>query len=509
MAVQFAPQSNKSSIGSEVGAGLSDLIASKVDKLKKAQGIKERESIYKAAKLPSWLARIEDPKEREMLHKEYDLTQAYKDESMGLPPWINDLPEQDRNKLIQEFQKLSPEDKDKISEALNNIGAEQFGADDSEDQRQEVLEEKQMGKDAYNQQAQMTEAPIEGQNVAGQYTPLEKNKSSISGLNGLMEAGNGFQRQPSDAQGNQAFLGQDRGTSGQASPGGQPYANGSGLNNSIVGLKKKDKTTPYQKETLDLAKEKIAQKERHFEKNFERDLEKEANKETKERRDSLFNKEKAADEILESVREFRKLEEEGLPGAGYLSLLKDVGLDLPALKGAPAEEYEKIAAGFVKHAKEQFPGRVTDNDLKIFLKQIPSLANSVEGRHRINAILERSANLDKAEFEAYREIVKENKGKIPFDLDIRLHDKMKSKRNAVYKQFREDINKPIPRGGEGKLSTAAWTAAGKIAPAATGALIGSFVPGVGTAAGAAAGHFGPKILKGVAGMFKHHSEEVE
>jgi len=230
MAVQFAPQNNRSSIGSEIGAGLSQLIESKVANLKKAQGIKEREGIYKEAKLPSWLAKIEDPKERAMLHKETNLGASYEDEqqrgyeAQGLPPWLDSLPEQERAKFIEEFQKLSDEDKQKVSKALNNIGAEQYGSDDPEDENGELSEEEQMAQQPNGMQAPNgAEAPVE-----------DRGDQKLSGLNSLMQAGKGFI--PNYGQSNevQSFPAISHGTKGAApsAASAQPYANDAGLNRS-------------------------------------------------------------------------------------------------------------------------------------------------------------------------------------------------------------------------------------------------------------------------------------
>lgn len=240
---------------------------------------------------------------------------------------------------------------------------------------------------------------------------------------------------------------------------------------------------------LDQAEKKISQKERHFEKQLERDERKEALAETKEIRKELFAKKKSAQETIDSIDEMEELEKEGLPGAGQLELLKSLGLDIPALKGAPAEQWEKIAATFVRGAKAQFGARLTDTDLNLFLKQVPSLANSTEGRSRIYATMRRLANLDKAAVDAYEDIVNKNGGIPPLDLDLQLDKALDKKRDAVYKQFKKDLAKEVPEG-ESKLTTALLTGAGKLIGRIPGAMRGGLE---GAAAGAYIGSKGGPI----------------
>jgi len=233
------------------------------------------------------------------------------------------------------------------------------------------------------------------------------------------------------------------------------------------------------------------------ERKLEHDIKKEALSETKDIRKELFAKKNAAMDMLENIREMEDLEQEGLPGAGYVKLLEDFGLDIPALLGAPAEQYNKIAATFVKNAKAQFGNRLTDTDLKEFLKQVPSLSNSPEGRKRINATLKRMANLEIASAEAYEDIVTKNGGIPPLDLDLQLSKALDKKREGVYKQFKKDLAKEVP-AGESSLTTALLSSAGKIAGKIPGAIKGGLE---GAALGAYAGSKGgPITALGGAGL---------
>jgi|GEM_PF-3398871 len=235
---------------------------------------------------------------------------------------------------------------------------------------------------------------------------------------------------------------------------------------------------------LGLEQQKIARKDRS-----------EARAESKVYRDELRHKAKAAKETLESLERFEELEKEGLPGAGYVEFLKNANLDVPALIGAPAEEYNKIAANFIRNAKAVFGARLTDTDLEQFLKTVPSLSNSPEGRKRINANLKRIAQLEVIESEAAKDIIKENGGEVPFDFAEKVDERVDKKRESVYKQFKADLKKKVPEG-ESALATSLLSGAGKLIGSATsGGLKGA---ARGAVAGAAWGRYagGPGALAG-------------
>ncbi len=258
---------------------------------------------------------------------------------------------------------------------------------------------------------------------------------------------------------------------------------------SLKGLNAKQATEIAK---LGIEQQKMARKDRS-----------EARAESKDYRESLREKTKGHKETIESLDRFEELEKEGLPGAGYIEFLKNSGLDIPALVGAPAEEYNKIAANFIRGAKAIFGARLTDTDIEQFLKTVPSLSNSPEGRKRINANLRRIAQLGVIESEAARDIIKENGGEIPFDFADKVDDRVDKKRDSVYKQFKKDLQREVPKG-ESALATSLLSGAGKLVGnipkalkgAATGALAGSYVGSRGGPIGA----LGGGVLGGLAGL---------
>lgn len=124
---------------------------------------------------------------------------------------------------------------------------------------------------------------------------------------------------------------------------------------------------------------------------------------------------KASRENLRRLNDMEKLINEGKLGtAGWHSALRAFGLDIPALKGASAEEYDKIAAEFVRGAKSVFGSRITDADLRAFFRMIPTLENTEDGKRRIIQAFRAIEKGKAVQFNTMRKIYKEQKN--PWDL---------------------------------------------------------------------------------------------
>src|SRR5258708_28699407 len=120
---------------------------------------------------------------------------------------------------------------------------------------------------------------------------------------------------------------------------------------------------------------------------------------------------------------------------------KRAGLDVPALMGADAEEFNKLAQGFLRGAKDQFGGRVTNYEAEQFLKQIPSLSQSPEGRQRVIANMRRVYNQDVILSEIADKIISDNGDVPPLNIDIQVkkaskNDDPNSKYFKYYKKLR-------------------------------------------------------------------------
>lgn len=229
--------------------------------------------------------------------------------------------------------------------------------------------------------------------------------------------------------------------------------------------------------------------------------EKNAREETQKYREDIHEKARSAKKKLRDLTRLDELENEGLESAGYYEFLKRSGFDIPALMNPASQEYDKIATGFIREAGQTFKGKVSNYEADLFLKLIPSLSMSPEGRKRVRAMIKNAEYAELAEEKALNEVIAKY-GYLNRDLMQELVDeKVDNKIEQLSLQFKKDLSKPVPesqnplttaiQAGLGELTAGAKNALpGAIKGAAKGAIIGSVVPGVGTKIGAGLGIIG-------------------
>lgn len=99
------------------------------------------------------------------------------------------------------------------------------------------------------------------------------------------------------------------------------------------------------------------------------------------------------------------------------------------------EEFEKLSADFIRDAKGIFGSRITDADLKAFLKTVPTLSQTDSGKRKIIDNLETFNKASIAEEESLKEILKEHKGKRPADLQFLVQERTKKKLDELAQEF--------------------------------------------------------------------------
>jgi len=251
-----------------------------------------------------------------------------------------------------------------------------------------------------------------------------------------------------------------------------------------------------ERQTLDLKERKFAS-------------EQEARKETRELDtykfvqpylDELNSKAHRASELLTVNERLKELETEGggVSSQSWNEFLTSSGLDTEALRDPNSEEFQKLQQAYTKGAKDIYGSRVTNFDLEQFLKGIPQLSNTPEGRKRLIANFDMQYNLARKERDLAYDIIEKNKGIPPKNLAYLVDKKMSKAKDEAAKQFKKDLKRPVP-GASSKAAVLGAKLAGKgvalagktistLAPAAVGAGLGTLVGGpVGTAIGGTAG----------------------
>lgn len=214
---------------------------------------------------------------------------------------------------------------------------------------------------------------------------------------------------------------------------------------------------------------------------------------SKETRKEIVQKAQAARQDLKDLNRLEDLEKEGkLDTPGYVEFLKRSGLDIPALMEPGSEEFQKVAATFMRNASTYLGGRVSNYELEQFLKTIPSLSQSPDGRKRVISNLKYITRSALEYNDAMKEVIAENKGIPPYDLDEQIDTKVEKRLDKLANQFKKDLERPVPKA-QNKMVTALQ--------ASLGSAIGTMAPVVAKAGAGAAigGAFGGPVGAGIGG----------
>jgi len=159
-------------------------------------------------------------------------------------------------------------------------------------------------------------------------------------------------------------------------------------------------------------------------------------KDTRKDIDSAYKSAKDQNLILSRMEEIDK---EGKTISPAMTALFDK-LDIPIsiLRNPESEEFQKLSQNLMKGVT-QYGNRILQVEFANFMKQIPTLLNSKEGRSRIirNMKLLNQINLDT--YETKKQILKENKGVPPLDL----FDQVQERVQPNLEKIQSELSKPI------------------------------------------------------------------
>lgn len=207
-------------------------------------------------------------------------------------------------------------------------------------------------------------------------------------------------------------------------------------------------TKPFQSPTIRLAENKFgfqqkeAEKAEKFrEKQFDAKEKALAFKETKPERIQISDRARGARTNMARLTKMEQLNNKGnLNSPLYLEGLKTFGIDIDALKTPDTQEFNKLSIDFLSDANKVFGGRVTNYDAQTWLKRIPSLMQSKEGRQQVIQdlrVFEKAALIDE---QAAKEVLKRNKGVPPLDFRERVDELAAPKVEKLYNQFHDSIS---------------------------------------------------------------------
>lgn len=147
--------------------------------------------------------------------------------------------------------------------------------------------------------------------------------------------------------------------------------------------------------------------------------------------------------------DFRLSRMEELSNKGDLSTpmmkktLDMFGLPLGVLNNPDSEEFAKLEADYLRDVRTLFPGRVTNYEVQSFMKGIPTLSNTKEGRDAILRNRRIMNEAKKLKYEAYKDILKENRGTKPRNLGLLLEERTSKEMDRLAKEFRSGMDKAL------------------------------------------------------------------
>lgn len=168
---------------------------------------------------------------------------------------------------------------------------------------------------------------------------------------------------------------------------------------------------------------------------------------TKPEYEEVKGKSKIADENQMRFDRMKELIMKGqLPTPGWANTLDSmaqgilgIGINLNSLMGADTEEFKKLSADMMKNAKEYFGARITDKDLEAFLKTIPTMSNTDEGKLRIIHNLELFDKANKEKYKIMNDIMEENDGMRPKNFTQQVERRFMPVQKEIADQFKKGV----------------------------------------------------------------------
>jgi len=136
-----------------------------------------------------------------------------------------------------------------------------------------------------------------------------------------------------------------------------------------------------------------------------------------------------------------KLDEKGtLSTPAMVKTLNTLGLPIGILSNPDSEEFVKLEADYLRDIRQVFQGRVTNYEVQAFLKGIPSLMNTPEGKRAIIRNRRLINDAKQLRYDAYKDILKENQGRKPPNMGIMIEERIQEGMSDIEEKFREGVN---------------------------------------------------------------------
>ena len=155
-------------------------------------------------------------------------------------------------------------------------------------------------------------------------------------------------------------------------------------------------------------------------------------------------------EMKPKLLQMQAIPDEDLIGPTEAVFLETMGIPLGALKDPSSELYQKLSLDLMKGLPETYGNRILKVEVDNFLKTIPQLINSPDGRRMIASNMLKLGEMKEVYYNAMRRTQKEhleNKKDLPKDFQQNVFDQVKPQIDRINNEFvkLQEI-KSVPKG---------------------------------------------------------------
>jgi len=168
----------------------------------------------------------------------------------------------------------------------------------------------------------------------------------------------------------------------------------------------------------------------------ERSREVEAFKSTNEYREKILSDYEASKSTINRLNRLETLNKENKLTTPLMAKLSEhLGIPLSVLSNPASEEFQKVSQDLMSNITKYYGNRILQVEVENFLKTIPTLMNSKEGKERVIKNMKLLLEPSKIAYDAYKEVGKES-GKTPMDLHEKVLEKMEPKLEKLAEEFK-------------------------------------------------------------------------
>ena len=132
-----------------------------------------------------------------------------------------------------------------------------------------------------------------------------------------------------------------------------------------------------------------------------------------------------------------------LPTPTMVKTMDVLGIPIGVLGNPLAEAYEKNVNEYIKDVSNYFPGQIRVAEIEPYMKTIPTLLNSDDGKKIIIRNQQLINRAKESTYQAYKDILKENNGRKPRNLDVEILERTSGLRDQLSEELKENFQEAV------------------------------------------------------------------